>query len=479
MKIYTLLALSFLFFSSNVFSQSYTPKIESYGCKIKVENGVVAKCGYLVVPESRARPTKNLIKIPFIFVRKKNQDSIKNISLYTTGGPGYSTTLGISKIGPNSGFLRYGGFIAFDQRGTKLAVPSLECPEVEEAIKRSYRENLPKDSLVKLAVTSARKRFTAKGIDLSAYNTTESAADISDLKKALKIESMMLVGISYSGGLMLTVAKNHPEGIKALILNSPLPSFVNYEEHGLINMNEALNQVIGNVDTDSTKTIYKDLKSRFHDYFTKISSKRFTARYLPKGSSDSIKISYGKAELLDAIFGKMENGTVQTVPSVVNDIINGKHQPYITEVMDGIFSGDLNRTLGMRYSVYCSEQIAYSDPKLIAKQDEILPWLAGYPFNNVNKEICDCWKVNPQPQSIKTPVYSNIPALISAGDADPFCRPFYNTLIKRSMPNAQLLIIHNRAHGAGFGNSNADYLGEFLADPYKKLVSKSTDVKIE
>ncbi|WP_293306836.1 alpha/beta fold hydrolase [Pedobacter sp. UBA5917] len=479
MKISTLLALCFVFFNFQAFSQSYIPKIESTGCKIKTENGVIAKCGYLVVPENRANPSKNLVKIPFIFVRKQDQDSVKNISLYTTGGPGYSTTLGITQIGLNSGFLRYGGFIAFDQRGTKLAIPSLQCPEVDQAIKRSYLENLSKDSLVKLAVTSARKRFTAKGIDLSAYNTTESAADISDLKKVLKIESMMLVGISYSGGLMLTVAKNHPEGIKALILNSPLPGFVNYEEHALINMNEALDQVFDNVQTDSTKTAYKDLKQRFHDYFTKISSKRFNMRYLPKENSDSITISYGKTELLDAVFGKMENGTIKIVPFVMNEIINGKHQQYITEVVDGAFSGDPNRTLGMRYSIYCPEQIAYSDPKLIAKQDKILPWLSGYPFNNVNKEICDCWKVNSQPASIKEPVYSNIPALISAGDADPFCRPFYNKLIKRYMPNAQLLIIHNRAHGAGFGNSSADYLGDFLADPYKKLVSKGSDVRIE
>jgi hypothetical protein len=124
----------------------------------------------------------------------------------------------------------------------------------------------------------------------------------------------------------------------------------------------------------------------------------------------------------------------------------------------------------MRLSVYCSEQIAYSDKKKIKEQDKILPWLAGYPFNNVNHTICDCWRVKPEPAYVKTPVYSKIPALATAGSLDPWTRPFYIQLIKRTMPNAQLLIIKDKAHGAGFGSGLLD---KFIADPYQKLIFNS------
>lgn len=413
-------------------------------------------------------------------MRKVGMDSTKNISLYSTGGPGYSTTMGITQVAANSGFIKFGGFIAFDQRGTKKAIPALECPEVDEAIRRSYIENRSRDSLVKLAVKSAKIKFLAQGIDLSAYNTVESAADINDLRLALKIESLTLVGISYSGGLMLTVARNHPKGIRALVLNSPLPGFVNYEEHGLININEALDQVFDNVEADSLKQQrYQDLRNRFHQYFTKITDQHFKISYLPKGKTDSLQITYGKTELLDAIISRIDNSRLKSVPFVIDDMINGNHNSYVREVLDGVFSGDSDRALGMRYSVYCSEQIAYSDPKLIASQDKILPWLAGYRFNNVDEKICDCWKVKAEEKDAKKPVFSNIPALISAGDADPWCRPFYNTLIKRYMPNAKLLLIHNRAHGSGFGSDGFDYLEAFMSDPYKKIISKSINVKVQ
>jgi hypothetical protein len=79
----------------------------------------------------------------------------------------------------------------------------------------------------------------------------------------------------------------------------------------------------------------------------------------------------------------------------------------------------------------------------------------------------------------KTPVYSIIPAIISAVELDPWCRPFYNTLIKKHMPNSQSLIIKNRAHGAGFDSDGVDYLKLFLAQPHQKIISATANVVVE
>jgi hypothetical protein len=44
------------------------------------------------------------------------------------------------------------------------------------------------------------------------------------------------------------------------------------------------------------------------------------------------------------------------------------------------------------------------------------------------------------------------------------------------MPNAQLLIIKDKAHGAGFGNG---LINRFIENPYKKLSSMSDNVVVE
>jgi pimeloyl-ACP methyl ester carboxylesterase len=470
--------LLLLLIFKGTFAQGYVPKIEPCPCMIKVDSALISKCGYLIVPENRQKPAGRTIKLPFVYARKSVADS--NVTLFTTGGPGYSTIANFTQLRASADYFQFGGFIIFDQRGSKKSTPCLDCPEVNAARKTAYRENQSIDSLQLVAIKKCRKRLVAQGIDLSAYNTIESAADINDLRLALQINSLNLLGISYSGGLMLTVARNHPEGVKSLILNSPLPGYTNYEEEGLFNINEALDQVFDNCEADSSdKTVYGTLRERFHRYFAGITGKRFTISYKGKDSSQELQINYTKNELLDAILNRLNRWQIRTVPFVMNEMINGRHDVYVKEILDGVFSDNQSLSHGMRYSIYCSEQIAYSKKGLIKKQDSIVPWLAGYAFNNVDHAICDCWKVKPEPAIAKTPVYSRIPAFIAAGDVDPWCPPFYNRLIKRFMPNSKLLIVHDQGHLPSFFVDGVDYLKLFMQDPYQKIVSGSKNVIIE
>jgi pimeloyl-ACP methyl ester carboxylesterase len=419
-----------------------------------------------------------MVKLPFVYVRKTVNEP--NNILFTTGGPGYSTLAGFKELTARSDYFQFGGLIMFDQRGSKRSTPCLECPEVNAAGIKAYRENLSKDSLQLIAVKQCRKRLAAQGIDLSAYNTIESAADINDLRLALQLKPLTLRGISYSGGLMLTVARNHPEGVKSLILSSPLPGYTNYEEEAMFNINEALDQVFKNCEADSAdKNTYGNLRERFHQYFAGITGKIFTISYKEKDGSRDLSVNYTKDELLDAILNRLNRWQITTVPFVMNEMIQGRHEVYVKEILDDVFKGDQGLSHGMRYSIYCSEQIAYANEELIKKQDSILPWLAGYAFNNVNHAICDCWKVKPEPAIEKTPVYSTIPALITAGDVDPWCPPFYNRLIKRYMPNSQLMTVHDQGHIPSFFVDGVDYLKLFMDHPYKKIVAASKKVIIE
>ncbi|HEY0610025.1 MAG TPA: alpha/beta hydrolase, partial [Chitinophaga sp.] len=170
---------------------------------------------------------------------------------------------------------------------------------------------------------------------------------------------------------------------------------------------------------------------------------------------------------------------LSTVPSVIDDIINGRHDVYVKQQLDNYFGGPHTQATGMRFSVMCAEHLAYSDTALTARQHQLLPWLAGLRYNNVNHAICDCWKVKKAPASAKLPLYSSIPALITAGDIDPWCRPFYNRLIKRGMSNSQLLLFRRRGHMPGFFIAGTDYLELFMRHPFNEIVSTSNDLIIE
>src|SRR5882762_3319865 len=170
-----------------------------------------------------------MIRLPFIVVESKNPNKKKDPVLFTGGGPGTSSldwAIGVTK----SSMIRDRDCIVMEQRGTRYARPYIRNFELDSAIRESYRRNLSKDSTVYAAVKRYKKRLEARGVDLSGYNTDETVSDLHDLLTVLKIDSINLSGISYSGGLMMAVLQKNPSRVRSLVLDSPLPMFIPIDE---------------------------------------------------------------------------------------------------------------------------------------------------------------------------------------------------------------------------------------------------------
>ena len=94
--------------------------------------------------------------------------------------------------------------IAFDQRGTGYSKPNLGCYE---------RMAAPLDVAPSPEMALKELRANAKGcasywrdiqrVDLTGYNSNESADDLEDLRKALGVPKISLWGISYGTHLAL------------------------------------------------------------------------------------------------------------------------------------------------------------------------------------------------------------------------------------------------------------------------------------
>ncbi|HET6253563.1 MAG TPA: alpha/beta fold hydrolase [Puia sp.] len=457
----------------------YTPSIEPSACPIQIDSSFQTRCGYLVVPENRTKLHSPKIKLPFIIAYSKNPDKRKDPLLYTTGGPGGSSLDWITGAIRHSVILDR-DCIAFEQRGTRYALPSLDGPELSDAIVESYRKNLNKDSMVLVGVQRFKKALQSKGIDLTGYNTDETVADIDDLLIALHIDSVNLFGVSYSGGLMLDVLRKDPARIRSLILDSPLPNFVPIDEDEPANFIEALKIVFGRAAKDSTNhELYENLYPKFEQYFSSIKDKIFSIRYADKRTTDTLDIQYTRNDLLDIIEGQMFNVRgIKDIPYMVNEIINGRHDPYIRHRLDNFFDPP-DGPNGMRLSVYCADQTAYHDERILDQLHDLYPYLRGYHINDVYRKLCDCWQVPPIARESKEPFYSNRPALLGDGRLDPACRPLYIDRIHHYLPNSQRLVFPNRSHVVFFNDEMDAPMRAFLNDPYKKVLPPSDAVPVE
>jgi pimeloyl-ACP methyl ester carboxylesterase len=76
-----------------------------------------------------------------------------------------------------------------------------------------------------LAATEAcRRELTATGANLSAFNSSESVADLVDLRKVLGIPEWNVYGNSFGTYTAQTLMRDHPEGIRSVVLDSVLPA---------------------------------------------------------------------------------------------------------------------------------------------------------------------------------------------------------------------------------------------------------------
>jgi pimeloyl-ACP methyl ester carboxylesterase len=455
--------------------QTMQANIEPCACPVKIDSSFKTRCGYLIVPENRNKNNGKTIKLPFELVESKNPNKKKDPLLFTTGGPGGSS-LGWAVGATQHSIINARDCIAFEQRGTRYALPNLWSNELSDAIKESYRKNLNKDSMVLEGVRRYKQVLEGKGIDLAGYNTDETVADIGDLLLALGIDSVNLMGGSYSGGLMLAVLQKQPSRVRSLILDSPLPTFVHIDEDEPANFNEALNILFRYVDEDSTdKKKYGNLKERFQQYFLSIGGKAFFVPYLEKGSKDTLNIEYTRNDLLDIIENTLFNPSkFKDIAAMICEMIKGNHQSFIKMRLDDILQND-NGPSGMRISVYCADQAAYNNPAIIQGLNSAYPFMAGYHINDVYKAICDCWLVPPIKAETKQPFYSSKPAFLADGEMDNACRPLYIDLIHHYLPNSQRFVVLHRSHMVG-GKDMTILMQQFLDNPFQKIRSDNKDI---
>jgi len=212
--------LLILFIGMPVLAQEDSPAIEWTPCWMELPDGFVEgediECGYLLVPENRAKPGNTpTIELAFAIVYAPTEDVQPDPIIYLAGGPGGNAVADVESW-LEIPYLGDRDLILLDQRGTGYSLPSLNCPEVEagEEEVEAGEDN---------GTEACRDRLIDEGVDLQAYNSAENAADVADLRVALEYDEWNLYGISYGTRLALTVMRDHPEGVRSVIIDSVYP----------------------------------------------------------------------------------------------------------------------------------------------------------------------------------------------------------------------------------------------------------------
>ncbi|HEV2834989.1 MAG TPA: alpha/beta fold hydrolase [Pyrinomonadaceae bacterium] len=407
-------------------------KIKPYTFENSKGEKVESEFGTLLVPEKRSDPESNLIELAFVRFKSTAKNPGAPI-VYLAGGPGGSgigTAMG-SRFPLFMALREIGDVIAFDQRGTGFSKPNLGCFE---------NLGLPLDVAPtrEAAVADLRKksRFCAdywhdvQRVDLTGYNTNESADDLEDLRKALGAKQISLWSISYGTHLALTTIRRHPQSIQRAILAGTegpdhtykLPS--NIQKHL-----EDLAAVI-KADPQIGKDI-PDFLGLMKSVFDRLDAQPQTVEITDPRTKLNVKVVVNKFVLQYLVANNIGTTVTASFPALFYRASKGD----FTDLAQ-FWLNTSRQSIGsaMSYMMDCaSGQTAARRERIVREaKDTLLEDISNFPF----PEVCEEWKAPDLGDQFRSPVTSNVPALFISGTLD-----------------ARTPISNAEEYGAGFANS--------------------------
>ena len=429
--------------------------------------------GYLEVLENRDKPNGNTIKLPVYIFKSRSKNPKPDPIIYTVGGPGY-TSMRASQYMKFYKYLDDRDFILFEQRGTQYAKPSLDCPEWAKAV---YQSNLPNfdatitDSLFQNAAKECGKRLRDKGIDLNSYTTNDIAADINDLMNVLEIEEYNLLTMSYSTKIGQVLIRDYPDKIRSVVMDSPLPLEVNYDEESVNNLLESVNNLLNDCETDTDcNTAFPNLKSRFLKYLEDKTNNPLEVK-VENPENGKLETFYLIGADLISVFSSARTGDVPNIPFEIHKILNNDLSS-VKKQLQSVFQepgGGIGR--GMRLSVWCAEENPFNSQEKIAAETTKYPAIKGLSPAVFDIEVCKIWSVKKVSEIENQAVKSNIPVLLISGEYDELTPVKWAEAMTHNLTNSYHLIFKGWKHGPTTNWSNPcamEAANDFFNNPTEK-----------
>lgn len=426
----------------------------------------------VTVPERRANPGGATIKLPLIRFRAKAANQGAPV-FYLAGGPGSSGTNAAKRdhAFPSAmAFREFADVIFFDQRGTGGAEPSLALDMRFDLASDEPIGSPTARAMFRKFADSAAQLVKARGVDLAAYNTQESADDIESIRVAIGADKISIWGHSYGSHLGLAYLKRYEANVSRAILGgiNGLDQRWRYPSEG----QTWLESIDAATKADPRlRAVMPDFLGTARRAISKLEAN--PARVTVNGQT--VLIGADEIRTLFVLQGG-ERDFVKRLPLIVSNLDKGDVGQYAGAVR-AVLRG---RPLGtaMTYAMHISSGVSQKQLDRVAREapNTILGAAINYPFSDDGFRAA--WGVNDLGESFRSPVKSRVPTLFISGTLDGRTSIAAARDVKKGFTNGTQVTLRGSAHDI-YGDSPAliGLMTRFMRG--EKLKDTALDIPVE
>ena len=464
-------------------AQPTTPAFEDVACPQPNIAGIPAldfppevRCGYLTVPEDRSKPDGRTIRIFVTRVPAVSPTPKPDPLVMMSGGPGGAGSFEFLS-GIAQGLNAEREVIYVDQRGTHHADPLLSCPELDVLLNEAISVPFSADVVTvgqAAVIENCRHRALAAGVDIAAYDTAENAADIADLRVALGIDEWNVYGVSYGSKLALVVLRDHPEGIRSVVLDSVSPPNINIVENWWSAPASSFRAIFAACAAQpSCAAAYPDLEDDFYATVQRLDQTPLVVE-AEDASGAPLTVNIDGYQFVYNIVMASERGDASGVPKMINDMARGDADSTVAAALSFLtppaFVGLAG--YGLAFTVFCSEAANLTTQEAtLAKARASLPRFPDRVLNIQPKQgrlftDCPAWGVGDADPSMRDPVISDVPVLILEGAFDAATAPEWVDVVTPGLERSQYVEFPFTGHAVlGKHECARSLMGAFLDRP--------------
>jgi pimeloyl-ACP methyl ester carboxylesterase len=455
------------------------PRFEGAKCPFPLRNGEIegqtVECGFVVVREQHSNPDSPTIRLAVARWKSKTATPDPAPVIFLQGGPGGGSLTSAFVRSVAGLFTDSRDYIAFDQRGTGRSEPSLDCPEARD---QGYRDDSQPISVADElqheidAELACRDRLVGQGINLAAYDSTQSAADVNDIRAVFGYAQMNLLGISYGTRLGLTVLRDYSSVVRSAVLDSVSPlSASNYEDYAT-HLDQAINALFADCTAAANcNTAFPTLKDDFSRAYARLNAQPMTVTVKDSDTNQQYNLVMDGPRFMAIFHAALYSASaIAILPRLIAEI-NAGRSDLLRRVVEVFYFSPTS--IGMAISVRCNEYIPFNDrARAVAALQNLMPEVRDTEGVALlkNFDLCPQWPTHAPNPVDHQPVVSDVPALVLESADDPQTPPAYGKRAAETLSHSFYVETPGIGHSViGNGGTCAvDMVRAFVADPTTK-----------